>query len=582
MSPGDFEALAFATPVGTLMSRGVRTLQADDRLITIIGHLRRLGHEGYPVLMGDPPGIVGLLTLRDADKALEHDLTEVYVHEVMSGGDYALHPDDTVGALIKLMDISGWGQIPIVQENRVVGIVTRTDLIRHFARVYRAISGQSAPQITPAQIHTILGDSVGRLIDLITTQARERGVGLYLVGGVVRDLLLQRPNFDIDFVVETYASSAPTLHDAADFAGALAAQFGGEVSAYAPFGTAKWRLEDVTIAGELPHHIDFATARREFYEHPTALPSVSGGSIKLDLGRRDFTINAMAVQLSPASESGQVVDYFGGLADLSHHPGVIRALHSLSFIDDPTRALRAVRFATRLGFTIEPRTAELITLSKPMLGRITGERLRNELTLLLQESEPERGLIDLHERGLLQAIDPHFTLNPRVPDAFKRVRDSEHLPDFVRSQDRIALYWHILLAATNNLDAVMSISHRLLFGSQEHDSLLNAGALVSIPGELPEPDARPSKIVARLVGMTDVALAAVWILADDLLTQTHITDYITTWRAMRPTTNGHRLHELGLQPGPRYRRILERLRQARLDGEINTDEEEDALLKTLI
>lgn len=592
MSVGDFETLVFATPVGTLMSRGVRTLQADDRLTAVIGHLRRLGHEGYPVLMGDPsggnpPDIVGLLILRDADKALEHDLTDLTVREVMSGGAYSLHPDDSVGTLVKLMDTSGWGQIPVVQENVVIGIVTRTDLIRHLARVHRALSGQAAPRMTSTQIQGILGEAVGRLIDLIADHGRERGLGLYLVGGVVRDLLLERPNFDIDFVVESYGDTVPTLHDAPNFAHALASQYGGEVTTHPPFGTAKWRLEKVSfpgINGDLPHHIDFATARREFYEHPTALPSVSGGSIKLDLGRRDFTINALAVQLSPSSESGQMVDYFGGLADLSN--GVIRALHSLSFTDDPTRALRAVRFATRLGFSIEPRTAELIALSRPMLGRITGERLRNELTLLLQESEPERGLIDLHERGLLAAIHPQFMLSPRVPDAFRRIRDVDHLPSFVGAVDRTDLYWHVLLAALNDTSeatsAVQSISHRLLFGRGEHESLLTAAALVSSPGELSEADARPSQIDERLRGMSETALAATWILAEDHLTRTRLEDYITKWRELRPRTNGHRLRELGLQPGPRYRHILERLRQAWLDGEIRSDAEEETLLKTLL
>lgn len=590
MSVGDFETSVFATPVGALMSRGVRTLQADERLTVIIGHLRRLGHEGYPVLMGDssggnPPDIVGLLTLRDADKALEHDLADLTVREVMSGGAYSLHPDDSVGTLVKLMDISGWGQIPVVQDNAVIGIVTRTDLIRHLARVQRALSGQAAPHITTAQIQGILGEAVGRLIDLIANHGRERGLGLYLVGGVVRDLLLERPNFDIDFVVESYRDSA--LHAAPDFAHALASRYGGAVNTHPPFGTATWRLEKVSfpgINGDLPHHIDFATARREFYEHPTALPSVSGGSIKLDLGRRDFTINALAMQLSPSSESGQMVDYFGGLADLSN--GVIRALHSLSFTDDPTRALRAVRFAIRLNFTIEPRTAELIALSRPMLGRITGERLRNELTLLLQESEPERGLVDLHERGLLAAIHPQFTLSPCVPDAFRRIRETAHLPGFIRSIDRTDLYWHVLLAALSNTpddtSAVQSISHRLLFGRTEHESLLNAAALVSLPGELSEADARPSTIDGRLKGMSDVVLAATWILAEDHLTRTRLEDYITKWRELRPTTNGHRLRELGLEPGPRYGRILERLRQAWLDGEIQSDAEEETLLKTLL
>src|SRR5262249_31707917 len=159
-------------------------------------------------------------------------------------------------------------------------------------------------------------------------------------------------------------------------------------------------------------HIDFAMARSEFYEYPTALPTVSSGTIEQDLHRRDFTINTLAVQVSPTF--GRVLDFYGGLSDLQ--AGLIRVLHDLSFEDDPTRILRAARFETRLGFQIEPHTAELIQTALPMLRRITGERVRNELLLLLREKQPERGLLALQSRGGLEAIHPAFKLDIRLPE----------------------------------------------------------------------------------------------------------------------------------------------------------------------
>lgn len=576
-----------------LMSRSVRTVTSDALLADIIHDLRRIGHEGYPVLDASDAAsphrrTIGLLTLRDADRALEHGLTDSTVREVMSAGNYALTPHNTVAELAQLMVESGWGQIPVIDQGRLVGIVTRTDLIRHLARFYRTTA---APHITPEMLQAVLGASAAALIEQVMLYAQERGVTLYLVGGVVRDLLLRRPNFDIDFVVE---SDDGTLLSAAEFARGLQKAHGGEVTAYAPFGTAKWKLEGTPFVGEaLPHHIDFASARRELYQHPTALPTVSGGSIKLDLGRRDFTINALAVQLSP--ESGRVLDFFGGLPDLER--GMIRVLHSLSFVEDPTRILRAVRFAQRLRFTIEARTDELIVTSLPMLRRITGERVRNELHLLMQEAEPERGLSDLNARGALAAVHPFFTFDPRTGEAFAAARAifanssvvAEHASFLQRLSINLPdLYWHIAFAAIADRAKVAALCERLLFGKSETESLSAAAGLFaecqSPDSPLRNPNERPSQLVRHFesTGVTELALAAVWVICEDSLTRTRIEDYITIWRSLRPTTDGHRLRAAGLPPGPRYRQILERLRAARLDGEVTSDESEERLLRSLI
>ena len=213
------------------------------------------------------------------------------------------------------------------------------------------------------QFETVLGQEAAAHIQMVAKRAQQAdAVNVYLVGGVVRDLLLGRANFDIDFVVEG---------NAIEFAEGLQGQQGGQLTAFKPFGTAKWKP---TGENEALGHIDFASARYEFYEHPTALPTVYDSSIKLDLQRRDFTINTLAVQISPVSMFGRVVDFYGGVRDLEAK--LIRVLHTLSFIDDPTRILRAFRFERRLGFKIEERTAELVQTALPMLGRITGERLR--------------------------------------------------------------------------------------------------------------------------------------------------------------------------------------------------------------
>lgn len=563
--------------VADLMSHGVQLVSAEARLEDVIPQLRRIGHEGYPVTAtghGDTP-VIGLLTRRDADRAWEHGLHGVRVRDVMQSGAVNISPDADVGLLEKRMVDTGWGQIPVVNDAGLpVGIVTRTDLLHHWASTHPD-QPPPPPRLDRSQIRAVMGEPAAALIARIAEHAQLQSESVYLVGGVVRDLLLKRPNFDIDFVVE---------RDAIAFAESLSQALGGEISPYAPFRTAKWRLTTAVLArlnvndDELPDHIDFATARYEFYTHPTALPTVYNSSIKLDLHRRDFTINTLAVQLSPAALEGRLLDFYGGLEDLE--AGRIRVLHSLSFIDDPTRILRAVRFEQRLGFHIEARTAELIQTAFPMLKRITGERLRNELNLLIREREPEKGLLALHERGILAAIHPAFVIDPQVEAHFKRARDP-HTAWPVALPDRLALYWHIALSVAP-LDALGDLCERLLINKQNAGSLIDAATLRQQPGILREPATRASQVTERLDGVSETALLAVWLVAEETLIQDTIARYLTTWRHIDTQIDGNALKAMGLPPGPGYRSILKQLRTARLDGDITTEDGERSLAKQLV
>jgi tRNA nucleotidyltransferase (CCA-adding enzyme) len=325
-------------------------------------------------------------------------------------------------------------------------------------------------------------------------------------------------------------------------------------------------------------HIDFASARYEFYEHPTALPTVYGSSIKLDLQRRDFTINTLAIQISPAAMFGRVVDFYGGLRDLDAE--VIRVLHSLSFIDDPTRILRAQRFEHRLGFKIEARTAELIDTGLPMLGRITGERLRNELNLLLNEEQPERGLLKLQERGILAAIQAGFVVDAGISAVFERVRtqQSDKMPSV---EDQTDLYWHVLLSQIEST-ALRLVCERLLFGRRMSESLLQASELVQHIVVLTRSEVRPSVIVTRLEPVTPLALLAVWYFVDDWQVRRNLELYWSRWRKIQPVATGDTLQLMGLKAGPCYRVILTRLREAWLDGAVQNETEERQLLDRLI
>ncbi len=526
--------------VETLMSHGVQTLDVNQSAREVARQMRQIGHEGFPVL--DNGRIVGLLTRRELDRALEHGLDDISLRDIMNAGEVMLHPGDSVHTLEQTMVESGWGQIPVVDDQgKLLGIVTRTDLIQHWASAHPA---QAAAQrsISPEEISTVLGPAVGDLVERVAVEAQAQDLNLFMVGGAVRDLLLQRPNLDLDFVVEG---------SAIDFVAQLQARYGGERHVFKPFGTAKWLLDDP----DLPPHIDFASARNEFYEHPTALPTVYQSSIKLDLQRRDFTVNTLTIQLSPAAVRGRVLDFYGGLADLQ--AGILRVLHSLSFVDDPTRILRAFRFENRLGFSIEARTAELITAALPMLPRVTGERLRNELTLLLEEDHPALALRRMESLGILRAIHPAFVL---APDLEQQLQAAQ--PSWAASYAKADLSWH-LLAAAIPLAELDDFCERLMFGRHLSDSLRDAARLAQRDIDLGVPELRPSQIVDLLDPLTEIALLTAWLIDEDGRVRERIDTYLTRWRDITPLTTGHDLLALGLKPGPCFRAILSRLRQAR-------------------
>lgn len=555
-----------AVRVEHIMSFGVQKVIADEIISDLVPRLRRIGHEGYPVI--DNGEIVGLLTMRDADKALEHGLHKSTVRDVMLAGDITLNPEDPIALLEEKMVDSGWGQIPVVNfRDDLIGIVTRTDLIKHWGNTHPAQTIEQ-PKISADNIQGVLGENILALIKKMGTLAQEADMTMYMVGGVVRDILLQRPNDDIDFVLEGNAIS---------FATGLQMQFGGKIHTHEPFGTATWFIDEAVASAlnlpfeALPDHLDFTTARSELYEHPTALPTVYRSGIKLDLRRRDFTINALAVQLSPISQQWRILDFYGGLADLDNQQ--IRVLHSLSFVDDPTRILRAIRFATRLNFNIESRTLELIKGALPMMGRITGERLRKELNLILEEEHAINSLKYLERYDIPQHIHPNFELSDNTIHVFERYLASH--PQWQIDNEK--LVWHILFAP---LEHIVNICERLLFNQQTCRAIVQTSQLLQRSSDLEA--GKPSKIVNLLRHATDDTLVALWLWCDNTDIRQNIEHYHDTWQHMIPTVDGNTLKERGLKPSPHYRTILETIRDAWLDGVINNSREEDALLNRLI
>jgi tRNA nucleotidyltransferase (CCA-adding enzyme) len=247
--------------------------------------------------------------------------------------------------------------------------------------------------------------------------------------------------------------------------------------------------------------------------------------------------------------------------------------------------LRAVRFEQRLNFTIEPRTLELIQGALPMLRRITGERVRNELSLILAETAPERGLNRLRELGALEAIHPAFLIVQPLEDIFQQVR--RNYPGLMAQLGSLKLPsqadfgWYALTSRLEP-DAIRLVANRLLFSQHRERSFVDAARLLRTPETLAQADSAPSRIDSFLHPYDEESLFAVYLLSEDDVVRGHLADYLLQWRSVRPSTDGNTLKSLGLEPGPRFRRILDHLRAARLDGLVTNDEEEHALLITIL
>lgn len=560
-----------AVTVGQIMSRGVRVLSPDATIAEADDRMRRTGHEGYPVVENGK--VVGLLTRRAVDRAIQFGMASHPIRQVMEPGQVTISPQDSVESLQRLMIESGWGQVPVAEGGEIAGVVTRTDLIT----LWGTQPGPPRQTFIKTLLEEALPPPTLALVRRVAQTAQQMGYNLYFVGGLVRDLLLGSPVVDIDLVVEG---------DAIRLAQQLARQLGGRVVAHSRFGTAKWLLSPrvwrSVTGGAAPEpllpSVDFATARTEFYTHPTALPEVERSSIKQDLHRRDFTINTLAIRLDPP-HWGELLDFYGGEADL--RDGIIRVLHSLSFVDDPTRILRAARLEARLGFRLDPRSEALIADALPTLNRVSGDRVRHELEQILAEAEPEKALCRLHRLGVLRQMQAELRCDHWLQARFQAVR-TDLVPEVweLKPEDRRFVYLSLMLYRLE-AKALQAVIERLKVPRADAGDLtllpdlrraLRRLALVR----------RPSRVCDALQPYPARLLAAAWVASEQAGVRSRLEQYQTRYRQVEAELTGDDLIALGLRPGPLFGRLLGALRDARLDGLVSTREQEEALLRRML
>ena len=554
-----------------IMTAPVKTVLLGSTIHDAGESMTRFSVNVLPVVEKD--GYLGIITREVVQKALFHGLGEQPVEAFMTSGGPTAAPDMPMEQVERIMIEEHQRFIPVLDRGgAILGAITRTDLLRslHEERLQDP-SGDGEGSQSRRNVRNFMQErfpaEVRDALKLVGEVADETGFLVYLVGGIVRDLFLRVPNFDVDIVVEG---------DGITFAGLLANKTGGRLRTHQKFGTAVVKLPKGL-------KIDIATARLEYYESPAAMPTVELSSIKKDLYRRDFTINTLAVRLEK-KRFGELIDFFGGLRDIKDK--TIRVLHNLSFVEDPTRVLRAIRFEQRFDFKISKHTQNMIKTAVAMrlFDRLTGERIYTELVLMFAEAEPIKGLKRMKELDLLKFIHPLLTVTPNTDKLFAGL--SETLTWFRLLYLDLPLekgfvYFLGLLdrlkgpeaeEALERLAAPMRIRERVRLARLHcHDVL---------PILSREPLLAPSRVYALLHPLDIESLLLMMAEAKQERARKYISLYLTHLRGVTVTLTGDDLKTMGIPPGPQYKKILAELLDAKLDEQVRTPEDEKEFVKS--
>ena len=565
-----------------LMSSPVRTIRPSTTIEQAQRILLRYGHSGLSVV-DENDLLVGIISRRDLDLALHHGFSHAPVKGYMTRNIKTIFPDTLLPEIESLMVTYDVGRLPVLQDDKLMGIVTRTDVLRqiHQDRQQSKDEQDKKSVLVSCLLPSIrdrLHPPIWNLLAKASAKAQEKGWHLYLVGGAVRDLLLVSNNEflllqDIDLVVDGF-------HEACDDrAGVELATLLQQIypesrlSIHGEFQTAALLWHKDTELGSL--WVDIATARTEFYPYPAANPEVEASSIRQDLYRRDFTINALAIRLTSPRE-GELLDFFGGTLDLRSR--LIRVLHANSFIEDPTRIYRAVRFAVRLGFALESQTEEYIryAIESGVYYRVSTEnnvtpalttRLKAELKYIFDAPYWKRSLQLLASLEALRCLHPSLQLDRylwwqiRCIDRWSKILDSPiENPHWLIILETIIAY---LLPEYR-----LKVAQKFYLPKESIKRIKELHNTVKIIKESLPKCKLPSEIVMLLRQYNQMELMLVGVKSDRSLRRI-IWHYLAHLSKVKPLLNGDDLKALGYKPSPIYARILDELLRATLDGKIS-------------
>jgi tRNA nucleotidyltransferase (CCA-adding enzyme) len=537
-----------------IMSRPARFVEPDASVAHAMVLCQR--HRQSGILVGEDERLAGLVTRENLDQAIGHGLSHAPVKSVMSSEVVTCGEDTPLPELTRLFRNSDAGRIAVLRDETVVGVVTRSDLLRALGE---PLAEEAAPAGPDLADRLLAVPGLERVFE--AAQAVGEGFeGVYLVGGAVRDLLMDEPSFDVDIAVEG---------DGIAFGRALAQALGGRVVPHDKFGTAI-----VVYEGG---RVDVATTRTEFYDYPGALPAVEQASIRQDLHRRDFTINALAVSLK-GEDFGRLVDFFGGLGDLE--AGVIRVLHNLSFIDDPTRLFRAIRYENRYGFRMDAHTLALgrACVEMELVGELSSARLRDELEALLSERGVGDSLRRLAELRLDHAAHPHLAAGE---EAVALVEELDALRERFAPETPVWRLRLAVLARRLTPDELYDWFERLKLRRRDADRIADAVTVGARLRELAAVTDEPAAL-RTLVEPYDPDGALFALAGAGEPARSRLERYFEELRGVHLEISGGDLAELGLTESPRVGAVLEEILRRKLNGELDGRAAELAAARELI
>jgi len=523
------------------------------------------------LVMDESEALTGYITRQVVEKAVYFGLGVIPIKEYTNIEFATVGPDASLKEIQEKIIEEKLRILPVVDDRKVLGVITRTDLLNILVGgpvipSFLYESRDSSRYLREKNLAAVLKERLPRrVIELLKEFGRVAdlmGFNAYLVGGLVRDILLKRENLDVDIVIEG---------DGIKFAQEFAAQHEVKVRSHKKFGT-------VVLVFADGFKVDVATARIEYYDFPAAPPTVEMSSLKMDLYRRDFTINTLAIKLN-RRDYGTLIDYFGALKDIREK--ALRVLHNLSFVEDPTRVLRAIRFEQRFGFRIGKLTLGLMknAVAINCFKSLSGRRLFLELKLLLMEPEPIPAIERMNEFDLLKVISPEIHLSADLKMLFEEIRGIiawfNHLY-LEEPYDPWKLYWHGLTSALDP-KALQTLEERLQMGDAESRRMVAQRTEMNFVLDKlfrSKGESTHYELYKLLSSYDTETLLFMMAKANNRIIKRQISNFFTRLKGAKISLTGRDLKHLGFKPGPLYRQILDALLEAKLNNKVNTREDE--------
>lgn len=539
--------------VGQIMRSPVSTVSPD----TPVGEVEKIMQEDDLEILPvqEKQEIIGVISREKVKNVISHSSINSPVKSYYSRKFISISPFVSLKKAQQTMMEEDVSYLFVFQGEKFMGVLTGLDLFKAFHKDSRDFSSENLKDKLKEKVPPGIVDILLRAGKL----AYSMGWSVFIVGGFVRDLLLGNENFDIDLVIEG---------DGILYAEKLSEELGANLTIHRDFGTATLNLSE-------NFKLDIATSRREFYPRPASLPHVKPAPLKEDLFRRDFTVNAMAISINPP-DFGRLIDFFGGRRDLRERK--VRVLHVRSFIDDPTRIFRAIRFEQRYNFCIEKVTERLIKLAlrEGVFQLLSGKRIKEELKQILEEDRPERNVYRMQKLGILKVIQPGIYLNSSREMIFDKLIDTIARYEILTGEKskRWLIRLSVLLRDLTE-EEIENFCSKYSFTREERETILASSKKADeIVERLTVPEMKPSSIYYLLRSYPPEALILAMAIAKNDIVEKRIVLYLSHLQKIELEITGDDLKKMGYKPSPEFSRILEETKKAKLDGLVKTVEEE--------